>query len=44
MIGRILGFGSISISTRGDDQITADLISGAPQASRTIMALKHDAS
>lgn len=24
MIGRILGFGSISISTRGDDQITAD--------------------
>ena len=44
MIGRILGFGSISISTRGDDQITADLISGAPQASRTIMALKHGAN
>ena len=44
MIGRILGFGSISMSTRGDDQITADLISGAPQASRTIMALKHGAN
>lgn len=41
VIGRILGFGSITISTRGDDQILADLISGAPQASRTIMALKE---
>jgi uncharacterized membrane protein YdbT with pleckstrin-like domain len=43
VLGRILGFGSISISTRGDDQIVADLISGAPQASRTIMALKNNA-
>lgn len=41
VIGRILGFGSITINTRGDDQIVADLISGAPQASRTIMALKE---
>ncbi|NTF72824.1 PH domain-containing protein [Rhizobium rhizogenes] len=42
VLGRILGFGSISISTRGDDQIVADLINGAPQASRTIMALKNN--
>jgi len=41
VIGRLLGFGSITISTRGDDQIVAELISGAPQASRTIMALKE---
>jgi uncharacterized membrane protein YdbT with pleckstrin-like domain len=42
VIGRILGFGSITINTRGDDQIVADLISGAPLASRTIMALKSN--
>ncbi|OCJ11477.1 hypothetical protein A6U87_27430 [Rhizobium sp. AC44/96] len=41
VIGRILGFGSITINTRGDDQIVANLISGAPQASSTIMALKN---
>ena len=41
VLGRILGFGSITINTRGDDQIVANLISGAPQASRTIMALKN---
>lgn len=40
--GRMLGFGSISISTRGDDQIVAELISRAPQASSTIMALKNN--
>ena len=41
VLGRILGFGSITINTRGDDQIVANLISGAPQASHTIMALKN---
>lgn len=40
VLGRLCGYGSIMISSRGDDQISARLLSGAPAASAEIMALK----
>jgi len=40
VLGRILGYGSITINSRGDDQIVAHTLSGAPAASAAIMALK----
>ncbi|GAA5544254.1 MULTISPECIES: PH domain-containing protein [Hyphomicrobiales] len=43
VLGRLLGYGSIMISSRGDDQIAAHMISGAPAASAEIMALKAKA-
>lgn len=43
IIGRLLGYGTVMINTRGDDQIVAQMISGAPEASAGIMALKNAA-
>lgn len=40
VVGRMFGYGTVMISTRGDDRIKARLISAAPEASRMVMNLK----